>query len=655
MVKKTETTYVSPFAETETKMWDTLNIIKDFYSKHLWNKRAQAYKNYFMYKIDRALKLKDFQTNIKSPVVKMYTDAMWTWLYDNIINFRVIGRDREDQKKADDVKSFLEWGFSASSSRTELMAAVKEALICWPGYLKVWFYNKDKTIKYKKGTKKITKVIKEQYPYVKYVPVFNIFIDPTSKSFKDSPYVFERNIISTSMFSDYYWKYFKDDKKVLNEALSNPNYFSSYDYNKIKHAAFWDETNVKKFFEQNADKSWSWDFDAFTQNYLALDDSSKFVEVIEYRSLDKYVIMVNGKVFYDWPNPLPVPGIPYADIEYNKAPWLAFGSGLGVNLNDIQSITDELLNLQLDNTKFQIAPMFQKIKGSDMFSQWRGTLEYEPFKVVDVNTPDGLKRVELWSPGFEWVNTIQFLLQLSEMSEWVNSYTLWYQNKVERSATWVSALVQAFKSRLLPLVESMNQALSVIAEMRLTTSLIMMDEAIVLRSVGTDGAPSFKDITIEDLLWKYDIEFDAQALKSASREVKRDQLLNLMNTAITWGMDPNTWEYFVDMRELWREILDNFEMPQNLVLSSKQVVKSRSKSQLMQAKADQTVQSHIQQSQPQQMAWGFEEQWQVQVNGEEKMSSGIEAWNPIVQNVAQNVPPEGNLQMEWRLLSKALN
>jgi hypothetical protein len=121
---------ISPFQKAEDRVRETLEIVKNFYSNHLWNKWASAYRNYFMYKLDRALLIKDFQTNIKSPVVKMYVDAMWTGLYDNVINFRVVGRDRDDQKKADDVKAFLEWGFSASNSRMELMQAIKEALIC---------------------------------------------------------------------------------------------------------------------------------------------------------------------------------------------------------------------------------------------------------------------------------------------------------------------------------------------------------------------------------------------------------------------------------------------------------------------------------------------------------------------------------------------
>ena len=93
--------------------------------------------------------------------------------------------------------------------------------------------------------------------------------------------------------------------------------------------------------------------------------------------------------------------------------------------------------------------------------------------------------------------------------------------------------MQAFKSRLLPLVESMNQALAKIAEMWTATAVVMMDDMIAIRQMGKDGKPVFRDINIDDLIGKYDIEFDAQALKSATREIKRDQLLQLLQTAIS--------------------------------------------------------------------------------------------------------------------------
>ena len=656
--------WVSPYKETEDKMIDTLQIIKNFYSEHLWNKWATAYRNYFMYKLDRALLIKPFQTNIKSPVVKMYVDAMWTGLYDNVINFRVVGRDRDDQKKADDVKAFLEWGFSASNSRMELMAAIKEALICWPGYLKIGFVDREKKIEYKKWLKNIKKVTKEQYPFIKYVPVFNIFIDPTVKSFEESPYVFERNVMSVEAFKKYYWGYFNNNtKRILEKALANPYYFSNYDYNKIKHAAFWDEREIKKYFYhiQENDNNDGWTFDTFTQNYLSFEPNSKYVEVIEYWSDEKHCTMINGKVFLDEKNPLPLKKRPYVDIEYNKAPWVAFGSWLGVTLEDIQNITDELLNLQMDNTKFQIAPMFQKLKWSDMFSQDANGLTYEPFKVVEVNTPEWMHRLELGSPEFTGVDMIQFLLQLWEMSEGLNSYSMWYQNKVERSATGVSALVQAFKSRLLPLVESMNQALAKIAEMWTATAVVMMDDMIAIRQMGKDGKPVFKDINIDDLVGKYDIEFDAQALKSATREIKRDQLLQLLTTAIQWWVDPNTGEYFIDMRELWREIIDSFEMSQDLVMNSKEVNKEKTKSMILQAQSEQKVQQAMAQQQPteqQQMAMGSE--WAPEMNmaqtgiEQEQMANWIYAGNDIVQNVEQNIPAEAWLQMQWDILNRVI-
>jgi hypothetical protein len=69
---------IIPKTNKETEVGRILSSIKTYYAEHLWEKWVEAYKNYFMYKIDRQLKIKDFQTNIKSPVVKMYVDAMWT-------------------------------------------------------------------------------------------------------------------------------------------------------------------------------------------------------------------------------------------------------------------------------------------------------------------------------------------------------------------------------------------------------------------------------------------------------------------------------------------------------------------------------------------------------------------------------------------------
>ena len=119
---------------------------------------------------------------------------------------------------------------------------------------------------------------------------------------------------------------FKDDAKikaVIDYALANPKYFCAYDYNKIKQAAFWNERFIKKDYNlylDNGSHTHEYDINAFLENYLALEKNANYIELIEYRSEDKHVLMVNGKVFKDEENPLPIKKIPYVDIEYNKAP-----------------------------------------------------------------------------------------------------------------------------------------------------------------------------------------------------------------------------------------------------------------------------------------------------------------------------------------------
>lgn len=654
--------YVRTNKESEVRR--VLWFLRTYYSDHLWEKRVESYKNYFMYKIDRQLKIKYFQTNMKSPVTKMYVDAMWTWVYDNIINFRVIGRDRDDQKKSENVKAFLERGFSVSNSREEFMTSLKEALICWPAYLKIGYVDREKKIKYRKDFKTHEHVIKEQYPYIKYASIFNIFHDPTVERFEDSPYVIERKILSVDNVRKYYSSIIKDVNKKIDNAIAHPEYFSSYDYNKIKHTLFRSKDYITKYINEN-----NTDMDTFTRNYLTVSYDSNYIEIIEYWTNDELIILFNGREAYAWPTNLPINKKPYTSIQYNKSPWLAYGNGLGSSVADIQGLVDELLNLQMDNTKFQIAPMYQKMKGSDMFSSnSKKGIEYTPFGMVETNTPEGIKRLELGSPEFTGTNMVQFLLQLWEMSEWVNSYTMGYQNKVERSATWVSALVQAFKSRLLPLIESMNQALAQIAEMWIAIAVTLMKWNFTVRVLNEDGDAIFKDITLEDLLGKYDIEFDAQALKSATREVRRSQLSELLPIAMQAGVDANTWQYFIDMRKLWKSILESYELPLDMVLESKEVVKEKARTQEQEAIAMQKSQQRIQamqqagafyqQQQKQFKQW--QEDWMYPIDGQRPQLAPAQVniptgWDTRSPDIRESVPgiwQEVQQENMWKILQE---
>lgn len=536
------------------------------------------------------MEIEDFQTNVKLPIVKMYVDTMWTSIYDNDFTFRVSGRNKKDHKKAGSVLNFMEWAFSVSNSREELMQALKEALIVGNGYLKAGFYDHTTKIEYEKGlTEKHEYDNKEQYPYIKYVSCFNIFTDPSAKSLKESRYVIERTIMHREDLVKQFGPFVADIKTKCEQFAKSPYYFFSYDFDRVKYLSFWNDQLVraKNQMPETAlfPNAANFDFNVYYKNFLTPNYEGGFHEVIQYWEDNRFILIIDGNEAFSGGNPLPIKRKPYFDIHYNKIPGLSFGQGIAANLADIQKLSDTVFNLMSDNLKMQVAPMFTKIKGADFFSEGEKVMSYEPFKVVETNTPDGLKRMELGTPDFTGTNFLDYLFRIGEMSEGINSYAVGYQDKIERSATGVSARLQSFKARMLPLMDSLNQSLSEICETWTILAVTLMDGDIEAKISDDNGNPKFMDIKPDDLLGKFDLEFDAQALKTATREMRRKQIMDLVTLANQSGSDPITQQSFVNMRYLWKELLDTFELPgEDIIMDVKQVANVQAKAQVTQDK-----------------------------------------------------------------------
>ena len=200
--------------------------------------------------------------------------------------------------------------------------------------------------------------------------------------------------------------------------------------------------------------------------------------------------------------------------------------------------------------------------------------------------------MKLGVPDFSGINIEQFLMQIAEMNQGVSPYAIGYQNKVERSATGVSTLVQAYKSSLLPFIDTLNQALAKTLKLWSLFALTQLDETIVLRIYDTEKKKYvFKEISPNDLIGKFDVYFDAQALKSATKEVRRNQLMQLIQLSASAGVDPVTGAFIVDMRKLWEELLNTFELPKEYVLEPTKVLRDQAK---FQYKAQEYMQKYTQ-------------------------------------------------------------
>lgn len=633
---------------------DLKAVIKDYksrYENHYWRRWAKWYRDYLLDWSQRALRINlKYQSNIKVPLIKQYVDALWVSIYDNHLNFKTTGRNSDSFKTAASAHDFLAWAFNRSWAWEYIMDSAKECTIEWNWYMKVWFKNEVIDHSYKKFIKnKKTWKLEEhlvewqevnQYPTVNYVSIFNIFHPFLVKSLEESPVVIERSIIhkDTVLKKFCNMKWFM--KSQYNKAIKSTDYLFNYDFDKIKAAAFWDRWYMMKEITEYCEQNWSLElksltdnqfFDILMNNYLHIKYEWWFCEVFEYWESWKLKIMVNWVLIYDWVNPLPDKDHPYVWLIFNKIPGIPYGRWIALSLSDIQDIADIMMNLAIDNQKLLVTPMFEKVKWWDLFSEWDWVIEWTPFKVIEVNQKWALTRLDVWNPQMAWLSWwIEFLFQLSEMSEWINSYAIWYQNKVERSATWVSALVQSFKARLLPLVDSLNQALNRIAKKWLLYSVVYYDDMIEIEKTTEWWKQVVEQIDIDNLVWQYNIEFNAQSLKTATREINRETLIQLMNAVLPFAQmikEEDATKF--NAAQFLKDMFENYEVDPNkyFTSSTNEFVKESVKTE----KAKMKVAEWIKKLNAKKMAWT-------------ETPADIFAWNATAEQIAQE-SAEAN---EWQ-------
>lgn len=168
----------------------------------------------------------------------------------------------------------------------------------------------------KKGKKRKLKTQHEKYPEIRYVSCFNVFFDPTASSFEESQYVIERSIVhKKDILARYGVLGIEDLEGKITRAQENPVYFSTLDNNRVKLTAFWNEESFREELRTSSDA-----FDVYYKNFLTLDYSGGFSEVLEYWEDDKFILIVDGHEIYSSCNPYPIKKKPFFNISYNKIP-----------------------------------------------------------------------------------------------------------------------------------------------------------------------------------------------------------------------------------------------------------------------------------------------------------------------------------------------
>jgi len=442
------------------------NVIP-YFEQTFFNRYIEDYKNYLWYTWDRQEVIEDWQTNVFFPMIPAIVDTMFASMYDSKIKFRV------EWEGIEGTDELLNNAFDYEhTGKDALMETIKECLITGKWFMKPVFqkYKDPKIVNW------IDYWTTVKRPTLNYVSIFNVFYDYNT-TLQNSTFTIERYIMSKKqILKNYASKLNNENANQYITSICNQKdkkRYSEYDVNRIKHIIAYEDmigssnlstviptTEMRSANNLNTPNS----IEGRNTVYAIDFDKNNVYEVIEYNDEEGTVVLIDWIMLFKKAAEIKSNSTLVTDISFNKIPWTSDSTGVSTNLNELQQITNTLYNIYLDNLKIQISPMFEQVWGLNQMLGKKNKITYSPYRVIPTNTPWSLRKIELGVAWFEPINTIQFIEAFAEKRSWVNEYIMWGQGKVERIAGWVDLIFNQYKSKLMPLTNSINNAMGFIAK-----------------------------------------------------------------------------------------------------------------------------------------------------------------------------------------------
>lgn len=530
------------------KVMDLAKQVIPYFEKTFFTRYIQDYKDYLWYTWDRKREIEEWQTNVVFPLVSWMVDTMYASIYDSKFKFNVSTDWIDGTDKLLNHSFDYEW-----RGRNAVMSASKEAIITWKGYIEPYLINmqEKKKVKWKNYGKKI------KVPVIDYLSIFDVFYD-YSKRLEDSPFTMKRSILSRKAILKKYNNLIDETK--IDSVLSDEKWiyrYSNCDYNRVKHIIAYEElvwsnkkllTNVANIPRQEAPYN-TWESIDSMNNIFAVDfTKNKVYEVIEYSDDDGITVLVDWKGLLTQPRKLWMDWVLIQSISFNEIPWINDSLWIASKNRHAQMMSNTLFNIYLDNLKMWIAPMFESVGWMNQFLGTSNKFKYEPYKVYSTNTPNSLRKIDLTINWFEPVNAIQFISTYSKENSWISEYVMWVQGKVERVSSGTDMLLNAFKSRLMPLVNSINTAMWNIGKILLLiyATYFKVDE---LRKLWLEW-----ELDYERFLDESNVNFRMTSLALLEEEEQLEYLMNNLPT-ISWLSQWEDGKPTVNIKELLTAIL----------------------------------------------------------------------------------------------------
>lgn len=613
------------------------NVIS-YYEEHVFPKWLWYYKKYYLNVDERKSKIKDWQTNIASGLLTRVVSTFVAHLYDHTFKF-YISRHKESEdalEKSDAVETALSWAYHASKTKQKVIESFIDTVLLGEGYGKVFLDEKKKKVEYyeKKTVKKkwadVTTHVKKSFmmkdleiPSFEYKSPFACMLEPYATDFDDAYMVELKYKRKNEIIKDYSWYL---EGKEENEKISE----TAFEWYKSWETAM----SKNRQMEKLQYITWSSDNDLSTlnENYKLQDKDEKY-EVLEIRDNETLTVFVSGKELFSDINPYPIKQKPHLQIRYSRSPGTIRGLGLWFYLDDYDKLATELINTFVDDAKMKSVPVLVEVIGSWKPQSLTWVFDFKPGQIIQVESIGALSALNLWGANIQLRDLMAWLMQEAFMIAGINEIVMGAPLiKVDRSATSTTGRIQGFKSRMMELFDSINDAFARMAEMWLWM-MMSLDIKDVHFFDDEKKKTIFAQLDRAAMIWQYDVIFDMQPLRTSMKELLVQKKINFLQVAQGYIIDPATKKPLLKVREIIEDIANAMDISSDIFFSEEEIQK---------------MIVELQQQQMNQMWWVVPPQWNMQSTEQD-----INLWD----SWSEEIEWEGNSWWEVhnQLLEDALN
>ena len=505
--------------------FENLQAYYDSFQKSQVRTNLELYENYYMYnrwRYAELVKEKDtWRTNIKSPLSHMFLNNVYNMFIDWDQTFNVIVRNPEkyeDNRVTDDILERGNYLISHTNStmQEEIFSSCFDAIGLWTWVHSPYYVNKSFTSKRLNrdwGDEEM--LVEHDFPSCRYVSPFNNLEIGSSFLWAARLHV-ERELVPFFQLESYFAPYGITIKR--RELEANSRYLDTKDWESIK--------KNMAFYNYNGPAD------------ITMDDTfsiaNKMAECFRVTDGIRTSLWINSVYHGTFDTIWPRKEIPYIKNTFKKIPWHTDWLGILYLVRPMQEAFDTILNYRIDNVKLSLNKMFFADPSFNMFGNW-DRIRIKPGKVIKVSSPDAIKEFKMSDVNQSAYQETEAMFGMVQAMTGISAPSLGIQSKVER-VSWGPELYKASAdAQLNQFTRNYARTMAKTMKFMMIYTLTNTKKETLDKVLGVWNA--FWDMDMRDLISDFDFDFDVRNDKLDTQAVKRNQVLQAIQTWMQPGAD----------------------------------------------------------------------------------------------------------------------